>query len=298
MTTRAEFAEMLRRLPLTQLGATLENGVMMRNIAIASLLLVLCLPATAFAGAPDGAYSLEVGGANEIWYPAGDDMHCDTRGADSICLVATGAATDGLGNVSSTGELQLDFPGTVVGSLPMTLIGKLSGSTAKPTPKVAIDASGPVTFTGRGTVQMTATGTFTCRDPLPHASEFECKGRARLCAMALGRRSCSSGGLHMLLGAAGGSWILAMSLATDADGVVTGDATATLANATVESFSVIGKYNAKRDRSTLKLVSTTLGSKNKAAFANLLTGAGIIVSGKLAFVIAGEKGKENVLPGP
>src|SRR5258705_11930318 len=86
----------------------------------------------------------------------------------------------------------------------MTLIAKLSGSTAKPTPRVAIDASGPVTFTGRGTVQMTATGTFTCRDPLPHASEFECKGRARLCAMALGRRSCSSGGLHMPLGAARG----------------------------------------------------------------------------------------------
>ncbi|HKC52716.1 MAG TPA: hypothetical protein VKF60_18150 [Myxococcota bacterium] len=269
----------------------------MRNIVIASLLF-LSLPATAFAGPPDGAYSLEVGGANEIWYPAGDDMLCDTRGADSICLVTTGAATDGLGNVSSTGELQLDFPGTVVGSLPMTVVGKLSGSTAKPTPKVEIDASGTVTFTGLGTVQMTATGKFTCRDPLPHASEFECKGRARLCAMAVGRHSCTSGGLHMLLGAAGGSWILAMSLATDADGLVTGDATATLTNASVESFSVTGKYNAKRDRSTLKLVSTTLESKNKAAFANLLTDAGIIVSGKLAFVIAGEKGTENVLPAP
>jgi hypothetical protein len=273
----------------------------MRIAAVSlSLCLIQCLAAAAYAGPPDGEYSVDVGGANEVWYPAGDNQLCDTRDGDTICIVTTGAATDGEGSVTSAGELQIHFPGLLDGNMPMTSAGKLSGSTAKPTAKVALDASGLVTFHDVTDidVQMTAAGKFACANPLPHAAEFNCKARVKLCVLFQGHRTCSAGGLRMLLSAGGSSWLLFMALATDDSGVVTGTATATLANAASEAFTVTGKYNPKNDRSTLRLESTDPLSKNKATFGNLVVGPDIAISGKLAFVIAGEKGTEKILPPP
>jgi hypothetical protein len=142
----------------------------------------------------------------------------------------------------------------------------------------------------------TATANFTCRDPLPHRVEFACKGRLKLCAFALGHRICGSGAFPLELGAAGSAWLLEMDLATGDHGAVTGTATATLANAASESFAVTGKYNAKRNQSALKLESMDPLSKDKASFSNLIVDVDSVTSGKLKFVVAGEKGTETIVP--
>lgn len=279
---------------------------MMRTSTIASLPLAMCLAGTAIAGPPQGGYTLDVGGANEVWYPDGDDRFCDTENDDEICFVTTGVATDGTGGVTGTGRFQIHFQGEIDADLPMTLVGKLGGTTGKPKPKVTVDAAGISVFhfpdlgMPNVDVPMTLAAKFTCANPLPHSSKFSCKGRGKICATAFGRRKCfGGGGLLMTHTAGGGSWHLAMDLATSKTGEVSGELTATLANGATEGFYVVkGKYNPKKDSSSLKILSTEPLSKNKIAFTNLVVGPGTVTSGKMTFTIAGEKGKEVIVPAP
>jgi len=148
-------------------------------------------------------------------------------------------------------------------------------------------------------VPMTLVGKFTCANPLPHSAKFSCKGRGKICAVFDHRKCFSGGGLLATVGAAGGSWHLAMDLATSKTGEVSGELTATLANGATEGFYVVkGKYNPKKDSSSLKILSSEPLSKNKIAFTNLVVGAGTVTSGKMTFTIAGEKGKEVIVPAP
>lgn len=274
----------------------------MKASRIASLPLALCLAGSAFAGAPEGEYALEVGGPNEIWFPAGDDEVCEVHLENSICVVTTGAATDGKGAVTSTGMLAFHLVDLIDMDLPMLAAGNLSGSTKKPKLTVFVSGQGTATLHDDDFPDIEAptkaTGKLTCRNPLPHQPEFVCKGRLKLCFITPEGSFCARGGVHAGFLATGGSWLLAMDLETSKLGVVTGVASATLANATSEDFGVTGKYNPKKDSSKLKLVSTDPLSKNKAAFANLVVEPGLVTSGKLTFTIARGKGKEVIVHAP
>jgi hypothetical protein len=269
-------------------------------------LVVVCLLAArpAWAGAPAGSYGLEIGADNELWSPSGDDSHCDDDGmGDTICVL-TSVSTDATGAVSGTGQLQLHFPGLLDADVPAVFGGRLSGTTRNPVAKIAASMSGPGTLSDPNDpnspgfpVTVSATARLACRNPLPHGPEFQCRGPLKLCLEAFGRRSCHSEVIKTVSAAAGGSWSLALDLATSAAGAVTGSATATLANSASESFDVSGKYAAKSDTAKLAL-RPSLASKDKLAFGRLAIAGGALQSGQLQFKVAGLKGTRVLIAPP
>ena len=261
--------------------------------------LALLLAGAALAGPPNGPYAVEVGDANGVSFLSGDNEECDGDSSLSLCIV-TSVATDATGVVSGTGSF--NFTGFIAGDLPMTLDGHMAGSTSKPIAKVVVAFSGPATLTSDGSMflgEASGGGKLTCKRSLPADEFFSCAGRLKLCFAAMGHRVCKGGGgFVMEVRGASGSWLLGLDLATSDTGAVTGNATATLANAAAETFAVTGKYNAKRDQSTLKLKSLEPPSKDKASFGNLAVTTDSVTSGKLKFTIAGEKGTETILSPP
>jgi hypothetical protein len=254
------------------------------------------------AGPLDGDYSLEIGGENEVWYPDGDDDLPIVEDGDTIDVVTTGAVTSATGGVTATGMFSLHFPGLIDMDLPIDFTGQTSGTTKKRKAKVAFAGSGSAVLhddqLGDLTAPTTANGSLTCKHPSPHATEFECRGRVRMCfvdEMSGGRKFCDHLPMFAMFNAAGGPWTLGLSVATDPDGRVTGSATTTLANGAAQSHSVTGKYNAKKDTSTLKVRTLELGSKDKVDASKLLES---LDAGKLTFKIAGQTGKVTLVPGP
>ncbi|HXZ84681.1 MAG TPA: hypothetical protein VEI82_04240, partial [Myxococcota bacterium] len=83
---------MIRAAPAAQ-DAVMKSGCGRLALAVVCLLTARA----AWAAAPAGSYALDVGGDNEIWFPSGDDTHCDDDGmGDTICLL-TSASTDATG---------------------------------------------------------------------------------------------------------------------------------------------------------------------------------------------------------
>jgi hypothetical protein len=274
---------------------------MSRASWIAAFLSGLCLAGAAFAGPPQGGYSLEVGGNDEIWVPYGTHEECGGDSNLQLCIESD-FATDSSGAVSATGSF--NFTGFITGDLPMVATGQMGGSTAKPKGKVAISFSGPGTFTKKDGSVMSGTasggGKLTCRHKLPADELFICGGRFKLCfePEGLPRHCASAGGFEMEVLAAGGPWTLLMDLATDDTGAVSGEVTANLATLAEPEFLVVsGKYNAKKDRSSLKLTSFA-PSKDKLSFSNLVVGPGTLSSGKLTFRVSGQSGKLVLVPPP
>ena len=277
---------------------------MMSSPRFASFALALCFASTASAGAPAGVSDEEIGGANEVWYLSGDNEECDGDSDLYLCIQSS-AVTDGSGAVTGTGAF--NFTGFLAGNLPMTLSGQMAGTAAKPLGKVAVSFSGPATLDlgDMGPLGGIASGSgkLTCRNPLPHGEFFVCRGGLKLCFEApIGTRShriCQGGGgFEMQVRAGGGPWTLSTDLATDPNGIVTGGATATLANTGSEIFSVTGKYKPKNDQTTLKHVSTEPLSKNKLSLVDQLIKKGTVRSHVLTFKVAGETGKQTTLGAP
>lgn len=265
----------------------------------AAVPLALLLAGAALAGPPNGPYAVGIGGPNSVSFLSGDNEECDGDSSLSLCIVSS-VATDATGVVSGTGSF--NFTGFIAGDLPMTVGGHMAGATSKPIAKVIVAFSGPATLTSNGSMflgEASGSGKLTCKRLLPADEFFSCGGRLKLCFAAMGHRVCKGGGgFAMQVRGASGAWLLDLDLATSDTGAVTGSATATLANAAAETFAVIGKYNAKRDQSTLKLKSLEPPSKDKASIGNLAVTADSLTGGKLKFTIAGEKGTETILPPP
>jgi hypothetical protein len=259
--------------------------------------LALCLAGAAWAGAPNGAYDLLIGGDNEIWAPSGIYADCGSDAGLSVC-VNSDVLTSPSGLVTGTGSFVMTGP--IEGDLPMTIAGQMSGRASDPKGKVAFAFFGPVTVDVDGTLVPADTSgslKLTCRNRT-HADVFVCHGRMKLCVAAFGRRKCLGGAVETFLHAEGGPWHLFTELATDSANVVTGAASAQLAYGVPGDYTALGKYDAKKDRSKLKLTSNDPESKDKLSFSNLVVSGDSLVSGTLKFKVSGLTGAETVLPPP
>jgi hypothetical protein len=272
---------------------------MRRSLRALSLWLSLSLAGAVCADPLQGVYEIEVGGVNEIWIATGGEQACIYRNLDQICVTTTGVATDGRGEVTSTGTIAFHFPGVIDMELPMLLRGRLGGAAIKPKPKVAVTATGTATLHDPVLPDIeaaaSAIGKLTCANPLPHDSTFACSGRLKVCLAFLDGRSCATGRIEAALGALGGPWTLALDVATDGAGIVTGSATATLPNAALETFAVTGKYVAGKDQSKLKLESSDPQSKNKLSLVRRPFEGGPTIEQRLKFKVAGESGSQQSL---
>src|SRR5258706_2227917 len=267
---------------------------MRRAPPAASLSLALCVAVAAQAAPPTSTYALEIGDANEIWYPEGDAEFCDSGDNEGICALATGAAVDSLGQVSAAGEIRIHLPDSLDADLPMTVAGASAGTTSKPTPKVEIAAEGLATLrepTGAVVMHSTARGKLACRNPLPHQPDFACRGRVRFCFDTLAFHDCFAARIEVHLGAGGGRWTLRLDLATDGAGAVTGEASATLANGASETFV------AMRDRTKLRFASRTPLSKDGLTLDRRRDLYGVTQQ-KVKFKIAGQAGEFTLLGFP
>lgn len=275
--------------------------------AVTRLCLSLCLPVSlglahaALAGPPGAEYdALAIGGTNELWVPSGDDEFCEQDGLDEVCITSDAIATDAAGNVTGTGNLSVHFEDLFDGNTPLTFTGETGGTAIKPKHKIRIQGNGTgiiQTDVGPLAADSTVDGKFNCENPLPHGPEFSCKGRAKLCLFAMGRHACSTGGVRLRVSANGGPWTFEMAAETDETGKVTGGVVATHSEAVSgDLFAVTGKYNAKSDQSSLKLVSTS-GNKDKMSFSKVVVDDTAIVAGDLKFQLAGMKGRIT-LPQP
>jgi hypothetical protein len=277
----------------------MANSLAVRCLALASS---LCLSGAAEAAPPAGTYEADVVGSEvEVWFLEGPHELCEEYGEDSIC-VSSEVHTDALGIVSGTGLISfhlVDGANTFDLNLPLDVVGKSSGSTKKPRVALQISGEGVTIMQDEelGTLQVDTTGQgkFTCTNPWPHVAEFACKGRLKLCLHDLGRRSCFSDAFEIPVAASGGPWTLSLTLATDDKKKVTGTATTGLANGEAEAFTVTGKYDAKKDRSSLKLKKVDPSSKDRVSWSNFVES---LDAGTIDFKLANESGKLKLIPPP
>lgn len=272
---------------------------MSSRVSHCAAVVATCLAGAAWAEPPNGSYALAIGGANEIWTLEGEYADCGGDSEVSGC-VNTNVSTSPSGAVTGTGSFEIH--GIVEGDLAMSVAGQMSGRASDPRAKLTIAFAGSVTVEVEPGVFLPAdaTGAFkvTCRNPMPHADRFTCRGRIKLCVAALGRRKCSSGSIETLLHAEGGPWHAFLDLGTDPANAVTGTASAELAHGVPGQYAGVGKYDPKKDRAKLKLVSTDPGSKDKLTFSNVVTSGDSVVGGTLKFKVAGQTGTEKILPPP
>lgn len=256
--------------------------------------LALTLSFSARAETPSGTYLIDVGGDQSISVPTEIESSCET--ADGVTLCIDGEiSTDGSGAVD--GAALFELSGDLEGELEATLSGVVRGSGAKTKVRLAMAVNGEVSSGGL-TLDIAAKGRFKCVENMA-ADGFLCRGKLRLCAFEGGKKvGCESERLDLELGDSGGPWQLRLlGLETDASGAITGDAQVALSTGQILSYDVSGKYSSRKDTANLRLVGTGDAAGSVLALSKVAFEGGGITGGKLAFRIAGQKGKAS-LPAP
>jgi hypothetical protein len=256
---------------------------------LAAVGVVACLaPLGARAAAPSGPYEVTVGGAQQVSLPYGA-IHTCVSGRDiSVCFDVDYAANQ-VGDIGGGGSLTLG--GIADGTLPVTASGKASGTTISPKTKVLLKFGGAIEAlgmpgTGKGTIA------FSCQTIGMYVGVQSCKGRVHLCGRVPGLGSeCASAPISPDVLAYSGPWTLTLDLATDAMNAVTGSAEVTLSTAQTLDFEVAGKYNPKKDVSSLKFLGTGLAEKAQLSLKNFSPAAN---TGVLKFKLGGEKGSVDL----
>lgn len=255
----------------------------------------MCLALPAGAEPPSGTYLIDVGGDQSISLPTEiEDTSCETEDGVTICVDGA-ISTDGSGAVD--GAALFELSGDLEGELEATLSGAVRGSGSKTKVRLAMAMSGEVSSGGL-TLDFEAKGRFKCVENAG-AGSFLCRGKLRLCAFEGGQRvGCESERVDLELEDGGGPWQLRLlNLATEASGAITGEAQVALSTGQILSYDVSGKYSARKDTANLRLVGTGDAAGSKLALSKVAFEGDDTTAGKLAFQIAGQKGKV-ALPAP
>ena len=210
----------------------------------------------------DGEFALDFGYENAVWGPGSSDVseECDETGCFSgdFAVDQRGKVTGGMSftldfvsdGIHVTGGMNGDFKGKVKGKnavAQMTLTSKPRGVLMAP-----------------GYPDLPLKGAFSMLEVLDgNAMTSTLSGSVKLCAKGAG---CQKDALPVEvtpLGApeeGGGPWTLDLLLGTDAKGVISGTALASFPDGSAPiHFQVKGKYDAKKDESSLKLASDDPG---------------------------------------
>ena len=265
---------------------------MPRIYAVSVLVLVLALsvPQFAAAGPPSGSYTIDVPADPGIVVPAeAQASYCETVEGITICLSGE-PATDGSGAIR--GDAQLEFTGEVEGTLAGTFGGKVSGAAGDPRVAFTMEFAGQLySWWENQTFDVQVTQRTKCiRDEI--AGGFYCQGPLRTCASFEGSRvGCGSVRAGFVVEEESAAWQLVLELATDERGVVTGTATVELETGSVFAYAVTGKYDARRDSSSLRLAGLGDASRSKLRLSSAVLSGGTATAGTLDYQISGQKGR-------
>jgi hypothetical protein len=233
----------------------------------------------AAAEVPSGAYAIQVNGDSGLVLPTGGAEVCD----GGVC-VSTDVTTDADGIVSGSGNVSIDSGATA--DIDLDLVGRVSGTTAKPKLVLAFAAAGQANGVG-----VAGKGQLKCAlgsDP----NALDCTGKAKLCAFQLGHKlGCEKLPFAAQVAFARQPFELDLDLQTVLAGTVTGEAGAQVGAITLASYVVKGKYKASTDASTLALKSQDPAQKTKVALKKVVLAAGGPTSGTAVFKLMGQKGR-------
>jgi hypothetical protein len=231
--------------------------------------------AAARADAPDGAYPLQFGGPQSIWVLEGASacepgvgcfdlpVACDPRGScagTGSLFGLTGGLRAKLRGNDRTGLMRVTvgfrFEGVFAEGPLQGLAGRLTG-----TQKGQIDASG--------------------------ASSVQTK--AKVCVPGLGCETVSVPGVYDV-SPGEGDWELDLDV-VDVDGSqLAGTAVATLSDDVAYDYTITGRYDARKDVSSLRLVPDAGSQGSSIRFKNVRVTGGVL-QGEIQYKILGHAGK-------
>lgn len=254
----------------------------------------------ATAEPPSGHFEIPFSGPQRIWNPVGEDFDgCETISEDGLDVTICGDATS---TVDASGQLDgsasFEFTGDIEGTLQGTLSGNVKGSDrADDKAKFTLTLEGPLTLVGFGTLMCEGTGKATASVTEDGLVTGAMKMKFCLNGIVQGRRvrGCESSSVDVTDVAVGGDWNLAVDLIPGAGDLVTGVASAAMADGEIYEFTVAGKHNAKKNESTLKLTPSEPDSEGASGGIKKLTTTGeSLTGGQLDFKIRGIKGKSDL----
>jgi len=265
-----------------------------RSSAFLVLVLALSAPLRASADPPSGSYTIDLPAEPGILVPAeAQASYCETVEGITICLSGE-PVTDGSGVIS--GDAQLEFSGEVEGTLTGSFGGKVSGAAGHPRVRLTMELTGEFySWWENQTFDVQVTQRTRCvRDEI--AGGFYCQGPLRTCASFEGSRvGCGSVSSGFVVEEESAAWQLVLELSTDERGVVTGTATVELETGAVFAYTVTGKYDARRDSSSLRLVGLGEASRSKLRLSSAVLAGGTATAGTVDYQISGQKGRA-ILP--
>ena len=266
----------------------------MGRVAVASWCLAFGLCAPFARAAPlSGHFEIPISAPAQI-YELQQHVHLSIPGATSVVFEVDVSAR---ALASVVGDGIVDFLGDVSGACSVDVSGKVSGTVAKPSAQIAVAFAGPVSVLG---VTGDGKGLLKLRcgpDDDLGPTQLDCKGTVKFCAAAPGLgHACGTAPAETTLATIGGDWTLVLDLETDERGVITGTAVTALGSTEVPDFTVTGKYDARKDVSSLsfKAVSPLVQKVTRISLKNFAPG----VSGTLRFKIAGMSGAVDLAPAP
>ena len=259
-------------------------------------------PAVSIAGAepPDGDYEVVFSGAQRIWNPIGEDFEsCETE--SSAGFTATFCST-GESSVDAAGRLDgsasFEATGDIQGTLLGTLIGSVKGSDRGPDKaSFTLAVQGVLNYVGIGTFDAFATARGKASVTDDGLVTGTMKMKICLEGVVRGRRvrDCGSTSLDVTDVAIGGDWTLLLSVVPGIGGQLSGTARAVMIDGGPYDFGVIGRYDARRDESSLVLAPTGASSEGASlSFKKLETTGAEITGGQVRFKLRGIKGKAEL----
>ena len=263
--------------------------------------LLLVSLACALAGPSDaeplnGDFALDFGYENAVWGPGASESpeECDETGCFSgnMSIDARGKVTGGLSYAADFMSDGLHVTGGMAGLIK----GKVKGKDAVAQLKLASKLKG--TLSAPGYPDLPIKGSMVSVETLDgHAMTSTFSGSVKVCVKHGG---CAKDGIPVEVTPLdvpevdGGPWTLDLSLDTDAKGAIQGEALASFPDGSDPiHFVVKGKYNARKDESSLKLVSDDPGPGSTLAFTHVTADSGF-AGYQLKYKICGQSGQRSV----
>ncbi len=226
---------------------------------------------------PSGGYTIEINGESGLIVPTGEAEVCE----DGVC-VSTDVTTSVSGLVSGSGAVAIESDAT---NIDLQLVGRVSGSTAKPKLVLVFLAEGDadgVDLQGKGKLKC-ALGSAP--------GLLECTGKAKVCAFELGQKlGCEKLPFATQVAFLRQPFALDLDLDTILGRTVTGDAAARIGAITIASYVAKGKYKSSADTSTLVLKGADKSLKTKVALKKVVLAEGGPTAGTAVFKLMGQKG--------
>ena len=190
---------------------------------------------------------------------------------------------------NAAGHLEGDL---VAETFPGSFLGTLRGKVGKPVVRMNLQLQAPADF-GSLKVLVQAQGRYTCK-PGDTSGRLSCVGPMEVCAFEGGRRiGCAKerGFSFELLLESAPLEVKLVGLTTNADDEVEGGGEVVLPTGEKATYDVTGRYDAARDTTDLHLAGKFRAAGSTIDLKKAVLAGGAATSGKISFLVAGQKGK-------